>query len=49
MKITIELLKHINDGDFHTKISNVEYSTNLREIVTIGYMLEHSQSLHEGR
>lgn len=38
-----ELLSYVADADLHTKIKDVAYSTNLREIVTIGYMMEHPQ------
>jgi hypothetical protein len=43
MKLTIskEILSYVADGDTHIKLDNVEYSTDLREIITIGYMLEH--------
>jgi hypothetical protein len=30
----------VNDGDYHMVLESVEYSTNLREIVTVGYMME---------
>jgi hypothetical protein len=40
MPISKELLKHVADGDYHTKLVNVEYSTSLREIVTVGHMME---------
>jgi hypothetical protein len=43
MQISKELLNYVVDGDLHTKIDGVEFSTNLREIVTVGYMLEHQQ------
>jgi hypothetical protein len=39
--ISKELMDYIADGDFHIKIDDVEYSTNLREIITVGYMLAH--------
>jgi len=38
MAVTQELLNYISDGDLSTKLENVEYSTNLRAIVTVGYM-----------
>lgn len=41
MCISKEILAFISDGDFHTVLDNVEYSTNLRAIVTVGYMEEH--------
>ncbi len=41
--ISKELIQYVADGDLHTTKSNIEYSTNLREIVTVGYMMEHPQ------
>jgi hypothetical protein len=41
MPVSKELLNYVSDGDLHTVLDNVQYSTNLREIVTIGYMMEH--------
>lgn len=41
MLISRELLDYVLDGDLHIKLLSVEYSTNLREIVTVGYMLNH--------
>ena len=41
MHISKELLNYIGDGDLHTRLVNVEHSTNLREIVTVEYMIEH--------
>lgn len=41
MAVTKELLNYVTDGDLSTKLEGVEYSTNLREIVTVGYMLDH--------
>lgn len=40
MEISKCLVDYVSDGDFSTKLSNVEYSTNLREILTIGDMQE---------
>ncbi|MFS0822137.1 hypothetical protein [Bacillus sp. 1P02SD] len=40
MQISKELLNYVADGDEHIRLSSVEHSTNLREIVTIGYMVE---------
>jgi hypothetical protein len=37
--ISKELMDYVADGDFHIKIDDVKYSTNLREIITVGYML----------
>jgi hypothetical protein len=39
--ISKELMDYVADGDFHTKVDGVEYSTNLREIVTVGYMVDN--------
>lgn len=41
LPISNELLNYVVDGDLHTKLDSVEYSTNLREIVTVGYMVSH--------
>lgn len=38
--ISKELLKYVADADYSTKLNYIEFSTNLREIVTVGYMLE---------
>jgi hypothetical protein len=43
MQISTELLDYVSDGDLHTKLDGVEYSTNLREIVTVGYMIDHQK------
>lgn len=40
MEISKDLLPYVADGDFHTKLDSVEFSTNLRSIVTIGYMVD---------
>lgn len=40
MQISKTLLVHVSDGDLHIKMNDVEYSTNLREIVTVEYMVE---------
>ena len=39
--MTQSLLQYISDGDLSTKLESIEYSTNLRSIVTIGYLQEH--------
>lgn len=39
--ISNNLLDYVADGDLHTKLSSVDYSTDLREIVTIGQMIKH--------
>jgi hypothetical protein len=41
MQFSKELLDKVSDGDQHTKLIAVEYSTSLREVVTLGYMLEY--------
>ncbi|MFB4164778.1 hypothetical protein ACE1TI_13350 [Alteribacillus sp. JSM 102045] len=40
MRISIELLDYVGDADLHTKLKDVEYSTNLRDVVTVGFMME---------
>ncbi|WP_430482776.1 hypothetical protein [Rossellomorea marisflavi] len=39
--ISNSLIVHVADADFHTKIEGVEYSTDIREIVTVEYMLDN--------
>ncbi|MEW4223999.1 hypothetical protein [Rossellomorea marisflavi] len=39
--ISTLLTEYLADGDFHTKIEGVEYSTDIREIVTVEYMLDN--------
>jgi hypothetical protein len=39
--VSKEILANVADGDLHTKLEGIEYSTSLREIVTVGYMVEH--------
>ena len=41
--VSKELLDYVADGDLHTKLGNVEYSTDLREIVTVGQMIKHAE------
>ena len=41
--ISNELLDYVADGDEHVKLSNAEYSTDLREIVTVGQMIKHGE------
>ncbi|MDQ0269976.1 hypothetical protein [Cytobacillus purgationiresistens] len=41
MSIHSALINSVVDGDFHTVADSIEYSTNIREIVTIGYMMEN--------
>ncbi|GGN59483.1 hypothetical protein [Oceanobacillus indicireducens] len=37
------LLDYVCDGDEHAKLASVEYSTDLREIVTVGQMIKHAK------
>ncbi|MEW4325890.1 hypothetical protein Q0N12_04350 [Rossellomorea marisflavi] len=39
--ISNSLIVHVADADFHTKMEGVEYSTDIREIVTLEYMLDN--------
>lgn len=41
MQISKDLLAYIADGDLHTTHESVDHSTPLREVVTVGYMLEN--------
>jgi hypothetical protein len=34
------LLAHVSDGDLHTGMDGVEFSTNLREIITVEDMVK---------
>jgi hypothetical protein len=43
------LLAHVSDGDLHTVMDGVEFSTNLREIITVGDMVQQYEQLPEGR
>lgn len=43
MGISKDLLSYVVDGDLHTTLDVVEHSTNLREIVTVGYMMDNPQ------
>jgi hypothetical protein len=43
MKFSKEVLDELADGDRHTLISDVKYSTSPREVVTVGYMIENPQ------
>jgi hypothetical protein len=44
MKFSKELLDGVSDGDLHTTLVAVDYSTSLREVVTVGYMMDHYQA-----
>lgn len=35
-----EIINAIFDGDLHTRIQNVEFSTSPREVITVGEMME---------
>ncbi|WP_433958797.1 hypothetical protein [Cytobacillus horneckiae] len=41
MSIHSALINSIVDGDLHTVLDGIQYSTNIREIVTVGYMMEN--------
>ncbi|WP_158587573.1 hypothetical protein [Neobacillus notoginsengisoli] len=41
LKISKELINYVGDGDLHARLASVEHSTNLREIVTVGYMIDN--------
>ena len=41
MAISKEIINYIADGDLSTKINEVGHSTNPREIVTVGYMIDN--------
>ncbi|KEF40452.1 hypothetical protein M670_00478 [Schinkia azotoformans MEV2011] len=40
MGFSKELLDYVADADHHTILADVPYSTSLREIVTIDYMMK---------
>ncbi|MGD6872985.1 hypothetical protein ACQCU1_12480 [Sutcliffiella horikoshii] len=44
MQISKVLLDYVGDGDAHIKLASVKHSTNLREIVTVGYMVENYEA-----
>lgn len=41
MYISEELLIYISDADLQTKNEDIKFSTSIREIVTVEYMMEH--------
>lgn len=41
MAFSNELYRYVTDGDLHSKLDSVPHSTNLREVVTVGQMLDH--------
>lgn len=47
MKISNCLIDYVANADEHTKLSSVEYSTDLRSIVPIGYMVQRYQQEKE--
>ncbi|SFP09603.1 hypothetical protein [Salibacterium halotolerans] len=48
-KISAELLDYVQDGDLHTKMGSVPYSTEIRNIVTVGHMMErHTKNADRG-
>lgn len=44
MGFSKELLDYVSDGDLHTKLVDVKYSTSLREVVTVEDMINHYES-----
>lgn len=44
MEISNVLLDYVSDGDLHIVMDGIEHSTNVREIVTVGYMLEQGKT-----
>ncbi|MFS0864096.1 hypothetical protein [Fredinandcohnia sp. 179-A 10B2 NHS] len=36
-----EILKYVGDGDLHIKMIEIEYSTSVREIITLEFMLNN--------
>ena len=47
MKISSCLIDYVVDADLHTLLHGVEYSTDLREIVTVGYMMRRHELENE--
>jgi hypothetical protein len=43
MKFSKELIDYVADGDMQTKLVAVDHSTSLREVITVGYMIENPQ------
>lgn len=41
MRISKEILNRLSDADFHSQLETIEFSTSLRKIVTVAYMMEH--------
>ena len=44
MPFSKELIDYVSDGDLHATMEGVEHSTNLREVVTVGYLVEYYQA-----
>jgi hypothetical protein len=40
--VSQEVLNAIFDGDLHTKLEGVEFSTSPREVITVGEMMERN-------
>lgn len=40
MKYSKELMESVVCGDWHTRLKGVRYSTSLRELITVGDMME---------
>lgn len=38
--VSQEVINVIFDGDLHTRLQNVEFSTSPREVITVGEMME---------
>jgi hypothetical protein len=45
--VSQELVKYVFDGDLSTKIEVIKFSTNPREVVTVGEMLEQGGESNE--
>ncbi|MCM3179715.1 hypothetical protein [Cytobacillus horneckiae] len=41
MEFSQEVINSVIDGDLHVTLEQVEYSTNSRTIVPVGYMMEN--------
>ncbi len=41
MEINEALLDYVSDGDIHTKLEGIEYSTSWREIITVEDMVNY--------
>lgn len=48
MAFSKELIDYVSDGDLHTKMKGIKFSTDLRAIVTVGYMIEHEKAASAG-